>query len=946
VIHGRTSLKLLSGLVLIAPLGALYSCSSEHAGRSSADPSQSDPDRTGEVGLALQLQSGVSINSVAYAINGPGTFSKTGAIDVSNSTTISAVISGIPAGSGATITLTASSTDGTTQCAGSASFNVAAHATTSVIVHLTCHEAARTGNIMVNGSVNVCPTIDGVSASPSEVLVGDSVSLSASAHDSDMMPSPLSYHWTASSGTLSDASSANPRFTCTSAGSATLTVTASDGDTTANCADSGSVTVKCTPAQSASSCALGSSANPVKHVIYIQFDNTHLEHDKQPGVPSDLEQMPHLLNFIRGNGTMLANDHTILISHTAGGILSSLTGVYPDRTGQTVSNSYVRTSATGSFQFPSSFGYWTDPAAAGTTIPNMVGPDGSNVPAPWVPYTRAGCDVGAVASANIVLENTGTSATGDVTKVFGANSPQFIEAAASAKAPSGSAARALAQTDLVGFAVHCAQGSATCTGGEDDVLPQEPGGYSGFKALFGAQQINPLLTGKPAPVALPDLSGQPIQDPFGQPGFPGFDGMEATVSLSYVAAMQEKGIPVTYAYISDAHDFHGVSGNDHQAYGPGSAGYVAQLKAYDDAFAAFFVRLAADGINKSNTLFVFTVDEGDHFVGGTPNPATCDGVNTPCDWTGQVGEINANIDTLVQHQFPALAAKFLGTGAPNTFTVHGDDAPPFYLAKVGAGPLAQTDPDTRNFERSIAGLTAVNPYTGKTDQVMVRMADQTGMKALHMITTGDPARNATFTFFADANYFITDFPASTCETCINPAFAWNHGDIQPEIASTWLGFVGPGVANQGDLQVWTDHTDVRPTLFALLGLHDSYQADGHVVTQALTANAVPQAMRGNQSTVEALADAYKQINAPFGQFALAMLSVSTAALQADDATYNSLESSISSLTGRRDALATPIRAAFDAAAFAGTAIDTAQAQAWIAAAQSLLSDATTLASGH
>lgn len=945
MIHGRTTIKLLSGLALIAPFGALYSCS-DHSGHTGTDAAQSDSDRNGEIGLALQLQSGVTVNTVSYTINGPGTFSKTGSIDVSNSSTISTVISAIPAGTGASITLTATSTDGSTQCAGSASFNVTARATTTVNVHLTCHEAARTGSALVNGNLNICPTIDGISASPSEVLVGGSVSVGVTAHDSDMMPSPLSYHWTASSGTLSDANAASPRFTCTTAGNATLTVTASDGDSAANCADSGTVTVKCTPAQATNSCALGSSASPVKHVIYIQFDNTHLEHDKQPGVPSDLEQMPHLLNFIRGNGTMLANDHTILISHTAGGILSTLTGVYPDRTGQTVSNSYVRTSATGTFQFPSSFGYWTDPAAAGTTIPNMVGPDGTNVPAPWVAFTRAGCDVGGVASANIVLENTGTSATGDVTKVFGTTSPQFAEATASGKAASGSAARNLAQTDLVGFAVHCAQGSATCAGGEDDLLPQEPGGYAGFKALFGAQQINPLLTGKPAPVALMDLSGQPIQDPFGQPGFPGFDGMEATVSLSYIAAMQEKGIPVTYAYISDAHDFHGVAGNDHQAYGPGAPGYVAQLKAYDDAFAAFFTRLAADGIDKSNTLFVFTVDEGDHFVGGTPNPATCDGVNTPCDWTGQVGEINANIDTLVQHQFPDLYAKFLAAGAPNTFTVHGDDAPPFYLAKVGAGPLGQTDADTRTFEREIAGLTAVNPYTGKTDKVMAQMADQTGMKSLHMFTTGDPARNATFTFFADANYFITDFPTSTCETCINPAFAWNHGDIQPEIASTWIGFVGPGIANQGDSQVWTDHTDVRPTMFSVLGLHDSYQSDGHVVTQALTAGAVPSAMRGNQSTVESLADAYKQINAPFGQFAFAMLSVSTTALQADDATYNSLEASIASLNGRRDALATPIRAAFDAAAFSGTAIDSTQAQAWIAAAQSLLSDANALASGH
>ena len=71
-----------------------------------------------------------------------------------------------------------------------------------------------------------------------------------------------------------------------------------------------------------------------------------------------------------------------------------------------------------------------------------------------------------------------------------------------------------------------------------------------------------------------DLSGNVIQDATGHIGFPGFDGMEATVSLSYVAQMQEAGIPITYAYISDAHDGHGTSGNVHFAYGPGEAGYV------------------------------------------------------------------------------------------------------------------------------------------------------------------------------------------------------------------------------------------------------------------------------------------------------------------------------------------------------------------------------------
>ena len=483
-----------------------------------------------------------------------------------------------------------------------------------------------------------------------------------------------------------------------------------------------------------------------------------------------------------------------------------------------------------------------------------------------------------------MLENTGTGPTGDITKVFGAGSPQFNEAVASNAAQSGTAARAKAQTDFVGFAIHCAQGSPICATGQDDLLPQELGGYDGFKGLFGAQQINPLLTGQPATTPLTDLLDQPITDPFGQPGFPGFDGMSAAVTLAYVAAMHEQGVPVTFAYISDAHDFHGVAGNQHVAFGPGDAEYVQQLKEYDDAFAAFFQRLKKSGIDKSNTLFVFTVDEGDHFVG--VRKTDCDGVKTPCVYgTNEVGEINANIDTLVANQFPSLAAQFLGAAAPNAFTVHGDDAPTFYLAKkgTGGGQLGQTDPMAREFERTIANLTAVNPYTGATDRLLVRMADQTGMKTLHMFTAGDPTRNASFVFFADPNYFITDFPATTCETCINPLFAWNHGDIQREIANTWLGFVGPGVRSQGqDGKTWSDHTDVRPTILSLVGLQDTYIHDGRVLTETIDDHAVPKRLRDHKNTLSEFAHIYKQINAPFGRLALASLKISTAALASGD----------------------------------------------------------------
>lgn len=407
-------------------------------------------------------------------------------------------------------------------------------------------------------------------------------------------------------------------------------------------------------------------------------------------------------------------------------------------------------------------------------------------------------------------------------------------------------------------------------------------------------------------------------------------------------------MPVTYAYVSDAHDFHGVAGNQHVAFGPGDPDYVKQLAEYDAAFAAFFTRLAKDGIDKRNTLFVVTVDEGDHFAG--VQKAGCDGVRVPCIYgPNEVGEINTNIDTLITHQQPALAAAFLGAAAPNTFTVHGDSAPTFYLAKKGAGALGQSDPQTRTFERNVAKLTAVNPYTSQTDTLMERMADQAGMKAMHMFTTGDANRNPTFVYFADADYFITDFPTSTCETCINPLFAWNHGDIQKEIANTWVGMVGPGVRNEGFSSEWTDHVDVRPTMLALLGVNDSYVHDGRAILSALHPDALPRELRKHAPTLELLGDIYKQVNAPFGAFSLKMLDVSTKALTSgsdtDDSTYIALENRVVALTAERDALALRMKTMLDGA-LNGESVDVRQADALAFQGFILLARAEALARGR
>ena len=155
------------------------------------------------------------------------------------------------------------------------------------------------------------------------------------------------------------------------------------------------------------------------------------------------------------------------------------------------------------------FAYWTDgvfdPSTATPTdpAPTMTTPDGKIAPAPWVPYTRAGCDVGSVATANTILENT----VADVPKVFGAGSPEADEAAANP---------GLALTDFVGIGVHCAKGSAVCAAGNarPDVLPDEPGGYDGFQALYGAKYVNPVISPN-GPVTTVDGTS-PIADAWGE----------------------------------------------------------------------------------------------------------------------------------------------------------------------------------------------------------------------------------------------------------------------------------------------------------------------------------------------------------------------------------------------------------------------------------------------
>ncbi|HEY3714622.1 MAG TPA: hypothetical protein VGL39_08860 [Jatrophihabitantaceae bacterium] len=669
-------------------------------------------------------------------------------------------------------------------------------------------------------------------------------------------------------------------------------------------------------------------ANGVKHVIEIQFDNVHLTRDN-PNVASDLEQMPQLLNFLKSNGTVMADTHDVLV-HTATNFISNQTGLYPDRTAVTQSNSGSYYGPDGKTHTDVSFAYWNaplfDPAGNSTNTgynmrytanrANVPNNSNVNVPAPWVPYTRAGCDVGEVGMSNTVLENINI----DIPTVFGPGSPQQQEVTQNP---------AKATADFVGFAVHCGQSSGLCANGQTDSLPDEPGGYTGYKALFGNSSVQPA-TSPSGPIN--DLNGAPITDPIGNPGFPGFDSMTPNVSLGYAANLLEHGVQVANVYVSDAHtDHHNGTGD----FGPGEQGYEQQLHEYDTAFGQFLTRLAHDGITPANTLFALADDEGDHFSGSDPSPAGCTGqVGNYCTYTTK-SEVNVNL--------PGLLATAKGNTTP--FAIHSDPAPALWLT----GNPSRTDPSARQIARDMASTSFTNPLTGATDKLAYQLADPVEEKILHFVSS-DATRTPTLTAFAGEDEYVTSGAANCSKPCVftSSRFAWNHGGIWPDHQNIWSGYVGPGISARGvDHSTWTDQVDTRPTLLALAGLHDDYAGDGRVLVEITSSSALPPALRAHRDAVLKLGRVYKQLLGASGQFAQDTLAASTRALASgsasDDRTYTSTTAALAALGTARDRVADQIGAALLGAAFHGQPVDQRRATALTIEAQLLLAGARALA---
>jgi hypothetical protein len=739
------------------------------------------------------------------------------------------------------------------------------------------------------------------------------------------------------------------------------------------------------PSTSTSSCHLG---NGVQHVINITFDNVHFFRDN-PNVPSDLEQMPTLYKFLRDNGTVLSNMHTPLIAHTAEDSLAIYSGLYGDRHGQPVSNSYKTYRPDGTTESDASFTYWTSPVISSgqpstndtkpsmiysPTVPASATGQPQPAPEPWVAFNKAGCSVGAFSTANMVLENGG-----DIPTVFG-TTPDLGSYANTTSA-------------FIGEAIHCGNGDARCENADGAVTdtppPANQPGSATFKALFGHKYIAPVLAANAHPAApyrvtdqsgnLVDLDNREIADFRGNVGFPGFSPT-ASQSLAEIAAMQEAGVPVTYGYIADIHERKDWSvdcttasatgfGN---ALGPGDACYRENAQRYDQSFKTFLDRLAKDGITPKNTLFVIGAEENDHFAGANvgraqapDDPADCDGVTTPCRYgTGQVGEVQANLPGL-------LAAERQNT---TSFAVEPQGAA-VYVTNPAHQPVSPPadDPAVRQLERDTAALTANNPHSGVQGETVVNyQADAIEQRILHL-QTADPQRTPTYTVFPKPDYYF-DSASPACATSANPqsdcvkvtsGFAWNHGYYSPDIDITWSSFVGPGIAKNGvdgpqpadspavkdpnggglvpdysTVGTWVDETDVRPTLLYAAGLRDDYVMDGRVITQLLPGTAQL------RQTAE-LGSCYKQLNASVGTFGTDTLLASTAALASGSSTndqeFSDTTARLTSLAEQRDTLASDVKKVLDGVEFHGVHPDPRAIGGQLDACRELIGEASALA---
>src|SRR5688572_7367835 len=104
-----------------------------------------DGERSGTIGLALELAPGATLTEATYTLTGPGGFERTVTVRLGGSRNLTTLIGATPPGTGYVLSINGVASDGVV-CSGTSSpFDVISGRTTMVVLNLQCHERERAG---------------------------------------------------------------------------------------------------------------------------------------------------------------------------------------------------------------------------------------------------------------------------------------------------------------------------------------------------------------------------------------------------------------------------------------------------------------------------------------------------------------------------------------------------------------------------------------------------------------------------------------------------------------------------------------------------------------------------------------------------------------------------------------------------------------------------------
>ena len=328
-----------------------------------------------------------------------------------------------------------------------------------------------------------------------------------------------------------------------------------------------------------------------------------------------------------------------------------------------------------------------------------------------------------------------------------------------------------------------------------------------------------------------------------------------------------------------------------------------QLKDYDKAFGNFFTRMQERRDHEGQLAL------RRHRRGGRPlrrhrarTTRRATASRTACTYAnGHVTEVNGDLKRLV-----ATYNASHGTTATTDFSVHSDLAPNVYIT----GNPARDSATPRDLEKAMSDMHGDEPATRASSRtcssrwpIRSRRSCSTWSRPTRRgRRRSRRSRRATTSSTRRRRRRARTTTSRTACSCrprrSRTRTRRSRGTTAASSrrsATTWIGWVGPGIEKKGQTdKVWTDHTDIRPTMLSLLGLKDDYVSDGRVVTEFLKGDATPKSLNGSRRS-RISARCTSRSTRRSAQFSMDTLCASTGALAsntAGDTTYANTETAL------------------------------------------------------